>query len=149
VTGDGGHDGTGGDRGPDLPALARRYREFAEVQAAPVSPHYAELAGGIAGDDAVLQFLLTLPPAKQQPNLLLGTLRYLHGQAPRDVAQLREWIVRDADRVRATMLARATQTNEPARCAALLPLLARIDGPLALIEAGSSAGAVVHRGGST
>jgi hypothetical protein len=38
------------------------------------------------------------------------------------------------------MLTRTTQTNEPGRCAALLPSLARIEGPLALIEVGASAG---------
>jgi hypothetical protein len=38
------------------------------------------------------------------------------------------------------MLARRTQTNEPARCATLLPALARVPGPLALIEVGASAG---------
>ena len=50
----------------------------------------------------------------------------------------------DADRLRDTMLARSTQTNEPARCAALLPALAMIDGPLALIEVGTSAGLCLY-----
>jgi hypothetical protein len=38
------------------------------------------------------------------------------------------------------MRARRTQTNEPARCATLLPALAQLPPPLALIEAGASAG---------
>ena len=38
------------------------------------------------------------------------------------------------------MLARRTQTNEAARCATLLPALARLPPPLALIEVGASAG---------
>ncbi|MGH3410919.1 MAG: DUF2332 family protein, partial [Streptosporangiaceae bacterium] len=38
------------------------------------------------------------------------------------------------------MLARRTQTNEPARCANLLPALAGLPEPLALIEVGASAG---------
>ena len=42
------------------------------------------------------------------------------------------------------MIARATQTNEPARCAALLPVLARLDGPLALVEVGASAGLCLY-----
>jgi hypothetical protein len=37
-------------------------------------------------------------------------------------------------------LARRTQTNEPARCAMLLPALARLKQPLALLEVGASAG---------
>ncbi len=44
------------------------------------------------------------------------------------------------DAVRAVMLRRSTQTNEPARCAVLLPVLARLPQPLALIELGASAG---------
>jgi hypothetical protein len=39
---------------------------------------------------------------------------------------------------------RATQTNEPARCAALLPALAAIGGPLALVEVGTSAGLCLY-----
>jgi hypothetical protein len=38
------------------------------------------------------------------------------------------------------MLERSTQTNEPARCAVLLPVLAALPQPLALIEVGASAG---------
>jgi hypothetical protein len=38
------------------------------------------------------------------------------------------------------MLAQSTQTNEPGRCAALLPMLARLPEPLALLEVGASAG---------
>jgi hypothetical protein len=38
------------------------------------------------------------------------------------------------------ILARGTQTNEPARCAILLPVLAQLPQPLALIEVGASAG---------
>ena len=38
------------------------------------------------------------------------------------------------------MLARSTQTNEPARCAVLLPVLAQLPQLLALIEVGASAG---------
>jgi len=37
-------------------------------------------------------------------------------------------------------MARRTQTNEPARCATLLPALAQLPPPLALIEVGASAG---------
>ena len=44
------------------------------------------------------------------------------------------------DEVEALMLARRTQTNEAARCALLLPLLAALPQPLALLEVGASAG---------
>ena len=42
--------------------------------------------------------------------------------------------------MRATVLARATQTNEAGRCAVLLPFLAELPQPLALLEVGASAG---------
>ena len=42
--------------------------------------------------------------------------------------------------VEAVMLERRTQTNEAARCAVLLPLLAALPQPLALLEVGASAG---------
>ena len=45
-----------------------------------------------------------------------------------------------ASAVRATMLTRRTQTNEAGRCATLLPVLARLPQPLALLEVGASAG---------
>ena len=45
-----------------------------------------------------------------------------------------------APAIRATMLARRTQTNEAGRCATLLPVLARLPQPLALLEVGASAG---------
>ena len=38
------------------------------------------------------------------------------------------------------MLERRTQTNEAARCALMLPLLAALPQPLALLEVGASAG---------
>src|SRR5207253_1710094 len=45
-----------------------------------------------------------------------------------------------ADEVGALMMTRSTQTNEPARCATLLPVLARLPPPLALLEVGAAAG---------
>ncbi|MGY2064045.1 DUF2332 family protein [Blastococcus sp. SYSU DS0619] len=70
-------------------------------------------------------------------------MQYLHGTAAYD-AQLRDWTLEDRLRLRATVLAHATQTDEPARCAALLPLLAGIAEPLALIEVGAAAGLCLY-----
>ena len=39
---------------------------------------------------------------------------------------------------------RSTKTNEPRRCAGLLPVLAGIAGPLALLEVGASAGLCLY-----
>jgi hypothetical protein len=46
----------------------------------------------------------------------------------------------DHARIRKVMLAHTTQTNEPGRCAVLLPVLAQLRQPLALLEVGASAG---------
>jgi hypothetical protein len=50
----------------------------------------------------------------------------------------------DGDRIRATMHSRFTQTNEPARCAALITAVGDLDGPLGLVEVGSSAGLCLY-----
>ena len=53
---------------------------------------------------------------------------------------MQEIVRAHASRIKEIMLSRTTQTNEPARCAVLLPVLARLKQPLALIEVGASAG---------
>jgi hypothetical protein len=123
--------------------VAARYRRFAEVEAAVASPRYASLARAVAEDDVVQDFLLSLPRPKRQPNLVFAVLRLLGG-VPADGAELRARIQADPERVRREVLARATQTNEPARAAALLPALARIEGPIALVEVGCSAGLLLQ-----
>ncbi len=45
-------------------------------------------------------------------------------------------------------MSKRTQTNEPGRCAVLLPLLAALPQPLALLEVGASAGLCLTRTGS-
>jgi hypothetical protein len=87
----------------------------------------------------VLAFLETLPVAKQQPNLLLAAVRHVAGTPP-DWLSFRRALLAKPDAVQTIMLSRATQTNEPARCAVLLPVLARLPQPLALLEVGASAG---------
>jgi hypothetical protein len=123
----------------ELVHLANRYRRFATDEALGVSPHYERLAREIADSAAILRFLTDLPAARRQPNLLLGAATLIAGRPP-DIASLTKMVERRADELRATMLARTTQTNEPARCAVLLPLLAALPQPLALIEVGASAG---------
>ena len=123
----------------DFANLSNRYSRFAEVEARDHSPSYAALARGVAGDREVLSFLITLPRGKQQPNLLLAAVRHLFGISS-DWQRFRHILLANADAVRSIMLAHSTQTNEPARCAVLLPVLAQLPQPLALIEVGASAG---------
>lgn len=125
-----------------LVRTAQRYRAFVD-EAAEESPTYSTLAAAVAQDRDILRFLVGLPEAKRQPNLLLAAVRFLGG-VPADGAELHDRVLAGADLLRDTMLARATQTNEPAGCAALLPALAVLDGPLALVEVGASAGLCLY-----
>jgi len=129
-------------RDEELERIAEGYRAFV-TEAAEESPRYSELAAAVAQDDEVLHFLAGLPPGKRQPPLFLASVRFTGG-IPTDGAELRRRVTRDVERLRATVLARSTQTNEPARCTALLPVLAALDGPLALIEVGTSAGLCLY-----
>lgn len=103
------------------------------------SPTYQDWAGGVAADPEVCALLDTLPEPKRQPNLLFAAAR-LVGAPPGGWSGLRPWLVANWSDVEHVMRTRSTQTNEPRRCATLLPALAAIDGPLALIEVGASAG---------
>lgn len=123
----------------ELGRLATRYRRFAADEAEGVSPRYERLAREIADSADILRFLGALPASRRQPNLLLGAATLIAGRAP-DIGSLTGMIASRADELRAAMLKRTTQTNEPARCAVLLPLLAALPQPLALIEVGASAG---------
>lgn len=129
-----------GDAGPEgLDRIAGRYRRFADQEAEGISPLYTALSHAVAADRQTLEFLATLPREKQQPNLLFAAIRWLSGTPARPEDFLNA-LHEEPDEVRKVMLARSNQMNEPARCGVLLPLLARIDGPISLIEVGASAG---------
>jgi hypothetical protein len=120
-------------------AVAETYRAFARLEARGRSAAYETLAEAVAGDAALVGFVASLPPEKRQPNLLFAAARYLLG-APAAIGPLRELASQSRAELTQLILTRRTQTNEPARCAVLLPALARLPQPLALIEAGASAG---------
>jgi hypothetical protein len=120
-------------------ATAARYQAMAEREVAGISPSYAALCLGVATDAALLARLDTLPAPKRQPNLLLGAVRFLDGPVDAWPA-FRAFAMERWDDIAATMLARRTQTNEAGRCAVLLPVLAALPQPLALLEVGASAG---------
>ena len=120
-------------------AVTRTYRQFARLEARGRSAAYEALAESVAGDTALVSFIASLPPEKRQPNLLFAAARYLLG-APPAIGPLRELASQSRAELTHLILTRRTQTNEPARCAVLLPALAQLPQPLALIEAGASAG---------
>lgn len=122
---------------------AERYRAFADVEARGMSDCYEAWAHGVAADQATLELIDRLPPVKRQPNLIFSAARYL-GAAAGGYAAFSAWLAGHWAEVEAVCLSHATQTNEAGRCATLLPALAAIPGPLALIEVGASAGLCLH-----
>jgi hypothetical protein len=122
-----------------LQRIAERYAAFAADEARGNSPIYEKLALDIAHSPELLAFIAGLPPDRRQPNLLLAAVRHRCGVSP-DIDSLLAAVRQEHAHIRALMLSRTNQTNEPARCAVLLPLLARLPQPLALLEVGASAG---------
>jgi hypothetical protein len=108
-----------------------------------VSPSYEALCRAVAGSEPICGLLDTLPQAKRQPNLLLGAVRFLGGPVDDPVSFL-GFVTARWGAVADTMMAHRTQTNEPGRCASLLPLLASLPQPLALVEVGASAGLCLY-----
>jgi hypothetical protein len=115
------------------------FARFAEGEARGVSPTYERLALAVRDDGALLRLLESVPPPKRQPNLLFGVVRLLGGPV-HDPAAFHDFTVANWAAVEAQLRVRATQTNEVGRCALLLPVLARLPQPLALLEVGASAG---------
>ncbi|HLS13499.1 MAG TPA: DUF2332 domain-containing protein [Beutenbergiaceae bacterium] len=118
--------------------VAEGYRLFAEREAAGVSAVYTDWARQVAADDQVLALLEELPGGKRQPNLVFAAARW-HG-AQEAYETFRATVIHQWPAVRETIMARATQTNEAGRCATLLPFLAELPQPLALLEVGAAAG---------
>jgi hypothetical protein len=115
------------------------YTEFAVREARDVSPTYERLSLAIAADAEILALLESVPAAKRQPNLLLAVVRLLGGPVD-DPAAFHDFTIANWPEIEPNLRARATQTNEPGRCALLLPVLAGLPQPLALLEVGAAAG---------
>lgn len=118
---------------------AAAFTVFATREARGVSPTYERLASAVARDAELLALLDTVPPAKRQPNLLFGVVRFLGGPVDGPAA-FRRYVTGHWESIAAELCARATQTNEAGRCALFLPVLAALPQPLALLEVGASAG---------
>lgn len=121
------------------------YRQFA-VEAAD-SPTFVDWALAVADDVDLQHWIQSLPPLKQQPNLVFAAARWHGVAAPGPAAGLREALLGDDGSIRATIMARATQTNEVGRMATLLPAIRQVapgDQPVALLEVGPSAGLCLY-----
>ena len=122
-----------------------QYAEFA-AHAAPTSPCFHDWATRVSTDGEVLEWINALPVPKRQPNLVFAAARWHGVPAPGPYDALRSALLGDDGTIRATILERATQTNEVGRLATLVPAFASVagDGPLALLEVGASAGLCLY-----
>lgn len=125
-----------------VPDTAAWYAAFAE-QSAGSSPTYATWSRAIARDAEVLALVDGLPRDRRQPNLVLAAAR-ASGAPVGPWKVLRPWLLDAWPRVADLARRRTTQTNEAGRCAVLLPALTRLDGPVALVEVGASAGLCLY-----
>lgn len=107
------------------------------------SPIYEAWALGAAEDDELLALVGELPRPRRQPNLIFAVSRLL-GAPVGPYLPWRDWVVAHWPAVRAAAETHVTQTNEPGRIAAILPALARIPGPIALVDVGASAGLLLY-----
>ena len=115
---------------------SERYRRFAR-EAAPRSRVYSRWAEDIAADPESIALIDSLPVACRQPVLILTAARFT-GLVPH--SDVRAWLSRQWPAVSEVARQRATQTNDPRRTAALIAALQPIEGPIALLEVGASAG---------
>ena len=106
--------------------VVRQYDDFARY--AGDSPCFQEWAEAVADDAEVLAWIGGLPPVKQQPNLVFAAARWHGVPAPGPYEGLRQALLDDDGTIRATILARATQTNEVGRLATLVPWFAHSPG---------------------
>ncbi|MGL3806975.1 DUF2332 domain-containing protein [Paeniglutamicibacter sp. R2-26] len=127
----------------DIESTAALYREYARRWFPGHSELYVRWATGVAESPDLLDLVAGLPEPKRQPNLVFAAARYL-GCGDTEFGDARAFMLSHWPEVSATVLGRLTQTNEPGRCATLLPVLSMIghqeQRPLALIEVGPSAG---------
>lgn len=124
-------------------AVQQRYARFASDEAPGRSALYGEWAAGVAADSEVQDIIARIPETRRQPPLVFAVSRML-GARLEGYPAWRRFVLRHAGDLVAACTARQLQTNEPLRLAALLPVLAEIQGPVALLEIGASAGLCLY-----
>lgn len=116
-----------------------RYRRFAVDEARGSSGTYEKLAHLVSETSDAIEFLSELPQSRRQPNLFFAAIR-ITTDLPEDALTLKRCLSNHGDVIKQVMLTHTTQTNEPGRCASLLPVWMTLPQPLALLEIGASAG---------
>ena len=132
---------------PELVDVARRYRGFAAATHGQ-SACFEDWSRRVAEDPEVLARIASLPRDKQHPTLVFAAARWCGVPAPGPYAGLRDALLGDDGRLRATITSRATQTNEVGRLATLVPAFAELQReagrPLTLLEVGTSGGLCLY-----
>ena len=121
-----------------------RYAEFAEFEVRGRTPVYLAWARGIADDPSTCALIERLPRIKRQPVLVFAAARHAGAPETENYGRFRDFLHTHWSEVEQIALTRSTQTNEAKRCAVLLPFLAGLPGPLALVEMGASAGLCLY-----
>ncbi|WP_447005739.1 DUF2332 domain-containing protein [Saccharothrix isguenensis] len=142
-----------------LDLVRQRLAGFAQREAHGVSPLYEHLASHAADDPEVAGLLTAAPERFAHATLLLAAAHRLvqaepyqelsnyypslggtYGADENTWPMFRTFVLDRADKMRALIANRTTQTNEVRRAALLYPALAQVKGPIALLEVGCSAG---------
>jgi hypothetical protein len=137
----------------ELDAVANLFRVLAEIDFRGASPLYERLAREAADDPEMLSLLLSAGRRDRLPHLLFAAVHYMllgEGSDPLDAfgpepfATFRSWCLERRPEIEQIVATHVIQTNEVARCAALLPCLGAVAEsvrkPLAVLEVGASAG---------
>lgn len=138
---------------------AWKMRLFAEREALPSSPIWHATCERLDDEPAALEILLQARPGQRRPNLLLGAMHYLLlGGARHRLAEyfpsvggrreldealgdaVADFVLAYRDPLGEVVRTHSTQTNEVGRSAVLLLALTWLPQPIALIDAGASAG---------
>jgi hypothetical protein len=157
---------SGGHAEPQTPVerARERFARSVEQEFAGVSPLYARLAAGLAGDVALCALAAQARPGQPLPVFFLGAVHYLLRKEPDhplaafypDLAgetvspadpfpTFRAFCLEHQAALLDLLATRRVQTNEVQRCACLLPAFSLVaerggNSPLALVEVGASAG---------
>jgi hypothetical protein len=123
--------------------IANWYKHFAAHEASGKSQLYERLSTFVQNSTRVIDLLCTLPLEKCQPNLLFAAYRFICG-IPQNETEFSANIQKHWEEIVPIILSHSTQTNEASRCATLLPLICKLDQPIALLEVGASAGLCLY-----
>ncbi|MFE2756136.1 DUF2332 domain-containing protein [Actinosynnema sp. NPDC059335] len=146
-----------------LDLVRERLARFAEQEAHGVSPLYEHLAARAADDPDVAGLLTAAPERFAHATLLLAAAHRLvqaepfhrlsdyypslggtYGADEHTWPLFRDFVLERADRMRELIGSRTVQTNEVRRATLVYPALAKVKGPIGLLEVGCSAGLLLN-----